>query len=93
MPTSIHKRSFLYGSICAVLLASLIGAARNVGDGGPEYDAIPVGGLGLQIVSHGTNTLYNYKREVDGDVVTYKLMETLDLSVTGRAEIVAKKAE
>ena len=93
MPSSFHKLSFAYGIICALVFASLVGAARNVDRGGPEYDAVPVGGRGLQIVSHGTNTLHNYKREVDGEVVKYKLVETVDLSVTGRAEITATQFE
>ena len=94
MPVAFHKRSFLYGILCALLLAALLGAAReNLDQRSPQYDATPVGGSGLQIVSHGTNTLYNYKRELDDDVVKYRLVESIDLSVAGRAEILAKQAK
>ena len=93
MTTPIHKLSFAYGIVSTLLLVSLFGAARSVQLGVPQYDAFPVGGRGLQIVAHGTNTLYNYKREQDGDVAKYKLVEIVDLSVAGRAELRVEKVE
>ena len=91
---SLHPSSFAYGVLTVVVLVCAIGAAKNDGPNGPKYDAAPaMGGLGLQIVNHDTNSLYNYKREKENDVVTYRLIEKIDLTLAGKAEISAEMVD
>ena len=94
MAKTIHKASFAYGAACAALLACATGAARNDGQRGHKYDAaIALGGLGLSIVDHDSNALHFYKRDKQGDAAAYELVETIDLSQTGRAIISVKKID
>jgi len=94
MLNTFRSTSFAYGVLAAVLLACVIGAAGNNGDRSPKYDAAPaMGGLGLQIINHDTNSLYNYRRDKDGDAVVYKLVEKIDLSMAGNAEIPAELSD
>ena len=88
MCRSLRASSFACGVLAAVCFGCAIGAAKNDGPVAPKYDAIPImGGLGLQIVDHETNSLYNYSRGKKDDVVRYKLVEKIDLSLAGNAEI------
>lgn len=94
MSKSLHSPSFAYGLLAAALIACVIGAVGNDVRDSPKYDASPaLGGLGLQIVDHDTNSLYNYKRDKTDDAVTYKLVETIDLSLTGEMEIPVESKE
>lgn len=91
MSKSLHFPSFAYGLLASALMACFVGAAANDVRNSPKYDAAPTGGgLGLQIVNHDTNSLYNYKRDKKDDAVTYKLIEKIDLSLAGRNEIPAE---
>jgi hypothetical protein len=94
MSKLLHVPSVGFGLLLAAVLACVIGAAASNHRSGPRYDASSLmGGLGLKIVDHETNTLYHYQRDVQDDAVTYKLYETLDLSMTGKAEIPAKRTD
>ena len=94
MSKSFQASSFAYGVLAAVCFVCAVGAANNDGPDRPKYDAAPaMGGLGLQIVNHDTHSLYNYRRHKKDDVVTYRLIEKLDLSLAGRAEIPAELSD
>lgn len=91
MPQRFDRFSFAAGLIVAAILACSIGAVADNGKQAHRYDASNLmGGLGLQIVDHQTNTLYNDKRDKRDDSATYKLMESVDLSQAGKKEIQAK---
>ena len=90
MSRGLHAPSFAYGVFAAVVLGCVIGAATNDGSSRPRYDATSaMGGIVLQIVDHDTNLLYTYKRDEKDDNATYKLVEKVDLSLAGNAEISA----
>lgn len=94
MSKSLQSPSFAYGLLASALIACFIGAAGNDVRDSPQYDVTPaMGGLGLQMVDHDTNSLYNYKRGKSDDAVSYKLVEIIDLSQAGEAEISVESKE
>ena len=94
MLKSLHLPSFAFGLLVAIILACGIGAAANDPGRGHRYDAAPaMGGLGLWIVDHESNVLYNYRRDKYDGGVKYDLIETLDLSLAGGSEIPAKTVD
>jgi hypothetical protein len=90
MSKPFNPFSFAYGVLAVVILVCVVGAAKNTSIDGPRYDAGPsmtMDGIGIQIVDHDTNTLYIYERKKKSDVASYKLIEKIDLSLAGKAEI------
>ena len=94
MAKTIDKASFAYGIVCSALLVCAIGAAENDVQREHRYDAAPaLGGLGLSIVDHDSNTLHFYKRHKQDDAAVYELVETIDLALTGEAVLPVKKID
>ena len=97
MPKRFHLVSFAFGVLVVAILACAIGAARSVPADAKKYDAAPsitMNGIGIQIVDHDANTLFIYERSrKPDDVVSYKLIETIDLTQAGKVEIQLKQTK
>ena len=85
MPKFFNATSFACGVFAVSVLVCAIGAARNAPSDGNKYDAtqiITMDGLGIHIVDHDAETLYAYVRNEKDDVISYKLIEKVDLSAS-----------